>query len=250
MSVSTGSPASTSRSPARPRARPCRRARQRPGSRAACRRRRSAESGGRSALSRCGSKPASAGSCSTIMARIMADVPRAQRQAFTKPALVQCRDPNLETMDARIVDRPLRPCGTSLRCTGAGTDRPERHPPDPAPPHRTAVGRRARRFGDLRRGRPLGRQHQPVAARRPTRWARPPTTTSPAPSRRPAAIARSRPRSTSATACRARTSPARAPRTYSRMSDGKFKPGIDFYNVSGRKGQALATRRSSRRTGT
>jgi hypothetical protein len=28
-------------------------------------------------------------------------------------------------------------------------------------------------------------------------------------------------------------------RTYSRMSDGKFKPGIDFYNVSGRKGQAL-----------
>jgi hypothetical protein len=28
-------------------------------------------------------------------------------------------------------------------------------------------------------------------------------------------------------------------RTYSRMSDGKFKPGIDFYNVNGRKGQAL-----------
>ena len=41
-------------------------------------------------------------------------------QAFTKPALVQCRDPNLETVDARIVDRPLRPCGTSLRRTGAG----------------------------------------------------------------------------------------------------------------------------------
>ena len=29
-------------------------------------------------------------------------------------------------------------------------------------------------------------------------------------------------------------------RTYSRMSDGQFKPGIDFYNTSGRKGQALA----------
>jgi hypothetical protein len=28
-------------------------------------------------------------------------------------------------------------------------------------------------------------------------------------------------------------------RTYSRVSDGKFKPGIDFYNSSGRKGQAL-----------
>src|SRR3954452_10748940 len=29
-------------------------------------------------------------------------------------------------------------------------------------------------------------------------------------------------------------------RTYSRVSDGKFKPGIDFYNVGGNKGQALA----------
>ena len=29
-------------------------------------------------------------------------------------------------------------------------------------------------------------------------------------------------------------------RTYSRVSDGKFKPGIDFYNVNGQKGQALA----------
>jgi hypothetical protein len=29
-------------------------------------------------------------------------------------------------------------------------------------------------------------------------------------------------------------------RTYSRTSDGNFKPGIDFYNASGRKGQALA----------
>ncbi|HEX6020977.1 MAG TPA: hypothetical protein VFZ00_03205 [Solirubrobacter sp.] len=28
-------------------------------------------------------------------------------------------------------------------------------------------------------------------------------------------------------------------RTYSRTSDGKFKPGIDFYNSGGRKGQAL-----------
>ena len=86
-------------------------------------------------------------------------------QAFTKPALVQCRDPNLETVDARIVDRPLRPCGTSLRCTGAGAgaDRPEHRPPDPARPDRAAVGGRARRLGDLRRGRPLGRQHEPVA---------------------------------------------------------------------------------------
>jgi hypothetical protein len=29
-------------------------------------------------------------------------------------------------------------------------------------------------------------------------------------------------------------------RTYSRVSDGKFKPGIDFYDVNGQKGQALA----------
>jgi hypothetical protein len=29
-------------------------------------------------------------------------------------------------------------------------------------------------------------------------------------------------------------------RTYSRVSDGNFKPGIDFYNVGGNKGQALA----------
>jgi hypothetical protein len=29
-------------------------------------------------------------------------------------------------------------------------------------------------------------------------------------------------------------------RTYSRVSDGKFKPGIDFYNSGGKKGQALA----------
>jgi hypothetical protein len=29
-------------------------------------------------------------------------------------------------------------------------------------------------------------------------------------------------------------------RTYSRVSDGKFKPGIDFYNSGGNKGQALA----------
>jgi hypothetical protein len=29
-------------------------------------------------------------------------------------------------------------------------------------------------------------------------------------------------------------------RTYSRVSDGKFKPGVDFYNVNGQKGQALA----------
>ncbi len=29
-------------------------------------------------------------------------------------------------------------------------------------------------------------------------------------------------------------------RTSSRVSDGKFKPGIDFYNVNGQKGQALA----------
>ena len=29
-------------------------------------------------------------------------------------------------------------------------------------------------------------------------------------------------------------------RTYSRVSDGKFKPGIDFYNAGGNKGQALA----------
>ena len=29
-------------------------------------------------------------------------------------------------------------------------------------------------------------------------------------------------------------------RTYSRVSDGNFKPGIDFYNVNGNKGQALA----------
>jgi hypothetical protein len=29
-------------------------------------------------------------------------------------------------------------------------------------------------------------------------------------------------------------------RTYSRVSDGKFKPGIDFYNVNGQVGQALA----------
>src|SRR6201991_4279097 len=29
-------------------------------------------------------------------------------------------------------------------------------------------------------------------------------------------------------------------RTYSRVSDGKFKPGLDFYDAGGNQGQALA----------
>ena len=84
------------------------------------------------------------------------------------------------------------------------------------------------RLGDLRRGRPLGRQHQRRLVDARTRSARPPTTTTPAapPSRSPAATAPSRPRSTSAAASTRSTWPARAPaRTTHGVGDGDFKPG-------------------------
>ena len=37
-------------------------------------------------------------------------------------------------------------------------------------------------------------------------------------------------------------------RTYSRISDGKFKPGIDFYSSGANKGQALALQEYARTT--
>ena len=59
-------------------------------------------------------------------------------------------------------------------------------------------------------------------------------------SRSPAATSPRPPRSTSATASSSLNLACSGARTYSRVSDGKFKPGIDFYNAGGNKGQALA----------
>ena len=76
---------------------------------------------------------------------------------------------------------------------------------------RHAVGRRARRLGDLRRGGPLGGQHQQLELARSTRSARPRTTTTPDgrgdPGLPPLQVGRGR---TSAAASRRSTSRARA----------------------------------------
>ena len=100
------------------------------------------------------------------------------------------------------------------------------------PGRRHADGRHARRLGDLRRGRALGRQHERLVLEASTRSARPPTGTRRPARRSRAATARRRRRRTSAAA-----SPSVEPRLLGREDVDRrhrlgedFKPGIDFYS--------------------
>ena len=161
---------------------------------------------------RSGSKPASAGSIST-----------SEHGGIFADGTMVCApiDRRRDRMRALLLGLD-RPGGASRRWRGRGH------------------GGVARGLGDLRRGRPLGGQHErlAVAHRRA----------------RPDRVLRQRGTGEAIPGCHRSKSAevhigggvksvnlaCSGARTYSRVSDGKFKPGIDFYNVGGNKGQALA----------
>ena len=158
-------------------------------------------------------------------------------QAFTKPALVQCRDPNLETVDARIVDRPLAlvavpsvaQAQVQVQIDPSIIRQIQRIPT--APPSVVALGDSAI-SGEA--GRWAGNTNQSSSK----------TDALGSTAYNDIPGAESTPgchRSKSAEVhigdgVQSANISCSGARTYSRMSDGKFKPGIDFYNVGGRQG--------------
>ena len=117
------------------------------------------------------------------------------------------------------------------------------------PGRRHPDGRQRRRLLHLRRGRPLGRQHQrQLEQHRRARLDRVLRQRRRTPARSStAATAPRRPRSSSAAASNSKNLACSGAKTATDDVGSDFKPGLDFYNGVGRPGPGAACCRTSRR---